>query len=349
VTLGLSRGRHGDFVTGRGTLNTSERKGSANLPAAAEAVRNAVRGWIGRAPVQQTPAFANGRSDPERSTVFLHVPKCAGTAFSRSLRAALSATTILGGFDLCLFDGFAGIDQFSPEIKKFVHLESPMPRADLVSGHFALSTLRREYPDGNYCTILREPLSRLLSNWLYWRQHGDDELAGWSDWADRVRRARQPFAAFLADPVLAPHMDNLAVRMLLWPDPRLPADGFIEPKHEKSLSRDALARLRALNFVDYLENPALLNNVGDWLGASFTLPRVNETRQAPEAFPVDLFRELTPECYRLLETRCRIDLVLWTEVVKARGAGMETAHLQESAWRDMVRHHQAIQRQLAAA
>jgi len=331
-------------------MNNNDRLGLAHSLEAAKAIRVTVRRWLWRKPVRSKPlAFGRARSDSARPSVFLHVPKSAGTAFSQSLGAALGAKTIVGGFDGCLFDGFAGIDKFSPEIRNSVHLTSPMPPGDLVCGHFALSTLRREYPDANHCTILREPFSRLLSHWLYWRQHRDDELAGWSDWAERVRRARRPLAAFLADSVLAPHIDNLAVRMLLWPDPRLPADCFIKPEYDKSLARDALARLQALDFVDYLENPALVENVGDWLGVPFALQRVNETRRAPEAFSVDLLSELTPECHGLLRARSRIDLVLWTEVVKGRGRGQRPAKVQEKTWRDMLGHHQGIQRRMAAA
>lgn len=282
-------------------------------------------------------------------TAYMHIPKCAGMSFNKSMIDALEAKAPLSGFDLCLFGGFDRFDTFSPELMTAIYRTAPIPAgADLVCGHFALSNLRFAYGEANFCTVLREPFSRLLSHWLYWRQLADSEMTPWGLFADLVARARRPLAEFLRDPELAAQTDNLAVRMLLWPDARIPADGFITPNHDKALLKDALVRLRSFDFFDYLENPALVNNVSDWLGLPFQLHSINETRPTQREFPVDLCRELTPVCHALLESRSRLDQRLWREAVKTCTPGVSFEALHSEVWRRMVQHHQEIQRVRAA-
>ena len=69
--------------------------------------------------------------------------------------------------------------------------------SDFIAGHIAFSSLRQRYGSANYLTVLREPLSRILSHWLFWRTVPDDDLARFGAWADYVRRAREPLKDFL--------------------------------------------------------------------------------------------------------------------------------------------------------
>jgi hypothetical protein len=114
----------------------------------------------------------------------------------------------------------------------------------MVHGHFAFSTLQARYPNHQYMTLLREPYSRILSHWLYWRMQRNDELAGWGEWGtNHVRLARQPLAQFLGNATLACQIDNLRTRMLLWPHPNIPDNSFIDERDDEVLISTALARL----------------------------------------------------------------------------------------------------------
>ena len=216
--------------------------------------------------------------------------------------------------------------------------------ADFIGGHFALSTLRRNYPVGNYCSVVREPVCRLISHWLYWRQFSDDALAPWGpDWARLVNLARRPLLEFLQAPEIACQTDNLVTRMLLWPDQRIPAGGFIPTGADSWLLIDALKALRRLHFVDHLENPQFAANVGRWIGRPFVMQRANETRRAHDGFPVDLDHELTPEALALLEHRSRLDLVLWREVVASRQPSESPDALRRRAIASVLERHRAVQ------
>jgi hypothetical protein len=264
-------------------------------------------------------AFETGTRDPSVPIVFVHIPKSAGSAVGTSLQESLQAKVGFCALDHALFGPFDEFDTFSDELRAMVYGPGDMlPEfSDLVWGHFAVSTPKRSCPHANWFTVLREPMTRLLSFWLYWRQFGYED--SWGRWNDRVFRARRPLVDFLRDPELGCQVDNLAVRLLLWPDRRIPDDGFIDPRHDATLVADAIAVLRGFDFVDYAANPDFARNVEQWLGVPFTLNRVNETRAAHKDFPVDLERELTPEAFDLLSRGARLDDLLWREVVRRRG------------------------------
>ncbi|MBB6309034.1 hypothetical protein [Xanthobacter tagetidis] len=278
--------------------------------------------------------------------VYLHIPKSAGVSFNNSLSEALGSAAVIAGFDHSLFGAFDAFDTLGPEVSATVYgPDVPLPAgADFIGGHFALSTLRRNYPVGNYCSVVREPVCRLISHWLYWRQFSDDALAPWGpDWARLVNLARRPLLEFLQAPEIACQTDNLVTRMLLWPDQRIPAGGFIPTGADSWLLIDALKALRRLHFVDHLENPQFAANVGRWIGRPFVMQRANETRRAHDGFPVDLDHELTPEALALLEHRSRLDLVLWREVVASRQPSESPDALRRRAIASVLERHRAVQ------
>jgi len=134
----------------------------------------------------------------------------------------------------------------------------------------------------------------------------------WGEWRDAICQARAPLGTFLSIGTIACAIDNVAVRMLLWPDPRIPVDAFINPRHDAPLIEAALERLNQFAFVDVVENPSLRTNLQNWLGRRVTYPRLNETSFMPESLRSPLSHELTPEATHLLEQRSRLDRVLWT-------------------------------------
>jgi hypothetical protein len=224
------------------------------------------------------------------------------------------------GFDHCLFGAFREFDAFDPVVQQHIYASpASLPRAaELIAGHLALSTVRQAYPRAQSLTILREPVSRLLSHWIFWRQHTDAELTPWGAWADRVRYARQPLATFLREPLLACQTDNLALRMLLWPHPLVPPDRFIDPNDDDRLVAKALAQLRDFDFVEVIENDDFVRNLQLWLGRPVTYDRLNETGPLPANFRAPLHPQLTAEAHDLLVARSRLDLRLWAEIAANR-------------------------------
>jgi hypothetical protein len=262
-------------------------------------------------------AITDGRPaqyDPARPLAFMHVPKTAGTALIGACWSALRPVRILGGFDGATFGGFQDFASMDAAIRRQIFdSASAIPAGGrFVAGHMALSSLRDSYPSAQFITVLREPISRVLSHWLFWRQHDDDSLVAWGTWADRIRRAREPLARFLTTRDVACQIDNVTLRMLLWPHRFIPSDDFIDPRHDELLFAEAAEALSRFDFVDIIESPGFQDQLQRWLGRPAPCGRVNETRVPPPAFRTALAHEMTSEAGMLLEQRARLDLRLWT-------------------------------------
>ncbi len=132
------------------------------------------------------------------------------------------------------------------------------------------------------------------------------------EWRDAICQAHAPIGTFLSVGAIACAIDNVTVRMLLWPHAHIPDDAFIDPRHDALLIETAIERLNQFAFVDLVENPSLRTNLQNWLGRRVTYPRLNETNFIPESLRSPLSHELNPEATHLLEQRSRLDRVLWT-------------------------------------
>lgn len=256
--------------------------------------------------------------DVQRPLVFMHIPKTAGSTLMSELRRALRPKISVNGYDRYLFGTFSQFSTIDAAIRQNIYLSSDaMPRdADFVAGHIALSTLVSVFNTGQLLTLLREPFCRLLSLWLYWRQYDDQLLAAWGEWMDRVRLAHQDFSTFLDARIIAPQIDNIFVRMLLWPHVLIPEDDFIDPADDPQLVAEATNKLSQFAFLDVVENSALFDRLGAWLGRPVANTRINDTETMPVPLRRPLHRQLTQSVYEQLESRSRLDIQLWKHVAR---------------------------------
>lgn len=254
---------------------------------------------------------------PGVPTVFMHIPKTSGTALTLGLVDAIAPRNALCyGMGKVLFGSFEDFRSMGNDVRSRLYLDPrSLPEdADFVSGHMAFSTLLEKYANAQYITILREPMSRTLSHWLFWRSHSDDQLTSWGRWAQRVNQSRGSLHDFLSCRDLACQLDNLYVRMLLWPHRLIPEDDFIEERTRRILIYEAIGRLKQFAYVDLVENPKLDVNIQRWLRRPFIYKLANETSRLPEPLRTPLHKELTPETFNLLQRRTRLDLELWFAV-----------------------------------
>ena len=294
-------------------------------------------GSLGRYVVQRAQPAA------ERPVVFMHIPKTGGSALISELRDTLAPVQLVHGLDRCLFGGFDAFDSLG-EVERGLVFTDPaeLPQnAHLVVGHMAFSTLRAIYPSGQFVTVLREPVSRLLSHWNYWRAWTDDALAGWGAWGDVVRQGQKSLAVFLDDPSIASSADNVAVRMLLWPHPLIPDDDFIDPAHDDVLVREACARLRQFSLVDIVESPGR-EALRAWCGLPIGKRRENETPPARPDHCKALHAELTPFALDRLDACSRLDLRLWQSVGLARMGKIALDQLRSRQLLVTVSRHAAL-------
>lgn len=280
--------------------------------------------------------------------VFMHVPKTGGAALIDELRAALTPERLVRGFDRCLFGGFDAFETMSEAERSRIFVEpADLPyRADLVVGHMAFTTLRAAYPTGRLVTVLREPVCRLLSHWTYWRTSSDAQLQELGGWGEVVRTARRPLEQFLEDPRAACQTDNVATRMLLWPHDMVPDGDFIDPAHDATLLRLALARLDMFAAVDIAELPdrtALAHSFGQSLGHTVA----NETMPVPPALRTDLHAELTPRALDRLQASARLDAALWQHVGHAQLGAAAFDRLRNQTLLLAIARHSTLLRGLA--
>jgi hypothetical protein len=251
--------------------------------------------------------------DRRFTLAYMHVPKTSGTAMRHGIATAIGAERTLYGLDRSSFGAYSGFDSMSRSIGERVYASpQDLPRdQDFMAGHFALSTLQAAYPEAQIITFLREPLSRTLSHWMYWRSIASRKLRHWGGWADRVRCSHGTLAAFLETPEVACVTDNILLRMLLWPHPLIPDDGFIAPAHDAVLTLAARERLAQLAYADVIENPDFLDDFSRWLGHSLRYAEKNVTTYLPPDRTVSLHQELSDRTMALLDARTRLDLRLW--------------------------------------
>ena len=283
--------------------------------------------WFANLPVAK---FPGRRYNAQAPVIFMHIPKTAGVALTEWLDKALTPKYPVRGFDRVLFGDFQAFDTFAPSERNRIYVDpSDVPaNGDFVSAHMAFSTLLLRYGSANYLTVLREPVSRILSNWIFWRAAPDEYLTQIGGWAEYVGQAQKPIYKFLSREDLACVIDNLTVRMLLWPHPLIPNEGFIKPKYDKILLKEAIDRLKQFSFADIIENSRIQENLQTWLGRSLTCSRANETVAVPAPFRGSLHDELTAEAIALLETRSRLDLSLWLSITKERVSGIDPNELR---------------------
>jgi hypothetical protein len=271
----------------------------------------------------------------------MHIPKTAGTSVAAAVRACTGSRTPVYGIDRSLFGNFADFDSMDSSLRQLIYLNAHLPTldADCLIGHMSVSTLTAKRPGTQLVTILREPRSRLLSLWLFWRSNTDDQLRPWGAWAEYVRRSRGPLAGFLSDRGVACHTDNMAVRMLLWPHPDIPVGDFIGRSVDRLLISTAIARLQTFAFVSLIENPQLAIDMQAWLGRPFTYDRVNETARLPPELSSPLDRELTPKAFALLNARSRLDRELWLHLARRCAAlGDPETSAEQIFVRNVARH-----------
>jgi len=263
----------------------------------------------------------------------MHIPKSAGTSLTEAMRAALNPrTSVLRRFDQCLFGDFRDFENMPDIVRQAIFRGPDQLEAgcDFVAGHLSWTTTHHAYPSAQFMTVLREPVSRLLSHWLFWRSLTDDQLAPWGrEWIVRLKQSRQPLRSFITAPNIASQTDNIAVRMLLWPHPLIPDGDFIDERHDETLRKEALARLNRFSFVNFLENPRLAGDISDWLKCPLTIPNLNETPALSTEFATDIASEIGGDTRRLLELRSRLDGQLWQHAAAIWYPDLDTAARRE--------------------
>jgi len=229
-------------------------------------------------------------------------------------------------FDTSVFCDFNEFDSLCPETRAEIAATEDereiLGTYNVVSGHFSLPTLSQITDPSSIVTILREPRTRLISLYVYWRI--PEIYERWNPYRVDVHALR-PLSEFLSEPYLAPVTDNQICRMLLYGDSRVPSANFIAKTDIETVALDAIKRLSTLGFVGLLE-------LGDgaWRGTErlfdVKLDPI-ETNVAGEGlWPIRVPADeklMTVDAFDLIEDRNAADLIVYEHVLTSAGLGSD--------------------------
>ncbi len=118
-------------------------------------------------------------ADPGKVVVFNHIPKSAGTSVRNCLQAGLAPESSIYFLDRSLLGGYDGADGVDQKVlAQFVSAPEELPDAQFVTGHISPGTTQVRYPDARHVTVLRNPSTRLISQWIHGRSVTDLSLGG---------------------------------------------------------------------------------------------------------------------------------------------------------------------------
>ncbi len=265
----------------------------------------------------------------ETPKCFLHIPKSAGMSIHAALEAALPAGSLAPRrFDRSVFADFHAFELLRSEARNLIAVDRSETQAlgkfSAVSGHFSLPTLLQITDRSSISTVLREPRTRLLSLYAYWRASGTDEL--WIPY-HTADHAQRPLGEFLSEPRLAPVIDNQICRMLLYGDKRLPESSFTAESDIESIAADAIAQLDALGFVGILELGNMWQGVARLFNVKLDPVKLNITEDLERSTAIEPKERLTSETLDLIQRRSTADLLVYDHAL-AR-AGLDTSERQQ--------------------
>ena len=249
---------------------------------------------------------------------YLHLPKAAGT----SIRAALSSyydadDTVPWSFDRHMFGDFDRLDIVDRPV--FLGDPTEFRRYRYMEGHWSLPTILAGFDPEDVACILREPRSRYLSQYTFWRSWGDDQHAVWDPF-DASLYSRRTLGEYASSAEIACISDNLATRLILGPHSLIPTDGPIRPEHIDTVARHACTQLDRIGFVDVIERgEGTYVALEEWFGSPLSRERLNET-QLDRGERVDLADLMDRTTQALVNDRSAADLQVWHHVFATRGA-----------------------------
>ena len=290
---------------------------------------------------------------------FVHIPKAAGTSVVQQLESRLRPRKFVYGLDLSQFGSFSAFDTMPVAMRAtiFDHARPIPEEVDIIAGHLSPKTILAQYPTAKLVTFMRAPAPRLLSHWFYWRGYTDDILAKYGAWGDAIASARSDLNDFLCTRQIACVIDNVTLRMLLWPHPLIPEDDFIDPKHDSDLLAEALRTLEQFSYVNIIEAPDTELSLNAWLkenyGRSFwasvqsALRQDESIRKNPSKVPavkmnVPLSIQLQNIENNAMNERIRLDDQLWHKIAARHFTQEEANRIYTESLSEAVKRYEYL-------
>ena len=267
----------------------------------------------------------------------LHIPKSAGSSVSASLVEAMGDRSWSPYvFDPALFGPLRGESVPPTEVARVLPNPVRLRDYDAASGHYALSTMLAGFDPADIVMLLREPRTRLLSHYEYWRGLPVNLRDTNSTWSIIEYARELDFDEWLVDRRSAYQTDNVVLRTLLDGHPAIPEDDFIAPEQLAELTPFAVRAARSLGWVDVVERGSDM-----WAGLAARIDRplerssVNVTERRSD-LPTDVAALFNDRAVEAMYRRTVADVAIWTATAVRRH--VESPGLvAERAWTSRLR------------
>lgn len=241
---------------------------------------------------------------PATKLVFLHIPKCAGTSVHSALSASFDRSEIFPRYGHDLQNEQLG------ELRRYRYL----------AGHFSMYGVQRVPSPKWTLTVLREPKSRVLSLYYFWRSFTDAHIAAKDLKGPRMAKT-MGLLEFLTskDPFILHNIRNTQCRSLVGPMHVNPPS---EPYNSGWLVEVAFGNLVRFNYVGFAET--LDDDLKEIcrrfvLVPSETTPRVNAFGDMDPNVSEAVRKEpMTPDIEAALAEHVRLDTALYERAFAVR-------------------------------
>lgn len=249
----------------------------------------------------------------------LHIPKSAGSSVSAALMAALDDRTWSPyDFDPAMFGPLHDEPVPQTEMPRVLPDPARLRDYDAASGHYALSTMLVGFDPADIVMLLREPRTRLLSHYEYWRGLPANLRDADSTWSVTAYARELDFDGWLLDPRTAYQSDNVVLRTLLDGNASIPDNDFIDPADLPALTTAALRRAASLGWVDVVERgSAMWNGLSQRISRPLERPELNTTQRRAD-LPTDVSAVFSDLAVEALHHRTVADRSIWAAAARRR-------------------------------
>lgn len=246
---------------------------------------------------------------------FMHVPKCAGSSLSEILQSCFKIEEVCPyRLDKFLFGNFNPRKIINKEIRDLIILDDEIEsvkKYKLLTGHFALDTIL-DYDPEIIITILREPRSRILSHYFFWRSLPlEVEVAiSWLPYSVSIYAKTQSFEEFIENNKVADQIDNLLCRQIA--DQKLiPKERYIREDEDECIIQNCLERINLFSYIGFTEYFGdIVQYVSDLFSSRLDSCHINKTKYQQLANKTKISANL--ELMERINSLTRLDQQIYT-------------------------------------
>lgn len=211
----------------------------------------------------------------------MHIPKCAGSSLSTILQSCFKIEDVCPKrLDKFLFGSFNPRQIINKETRDLIILDDEIEsvkKYKLLIGHFVLDTIL-DYEPEIIITILREPRSRILSHYFFWRSVPIEVAMSWLPYSVSMYAKTQSFEKFIENSEVADQIDNLLCRQIA--DQKLiPQGRYIREDEDECIIQSCFKKINLFSYIGFTEYFGdIVQYVSDLFSSHLDSYHINKTK-----------------------------------------------------------------------